>query len=715
MPARKIKYNPAFLSDEERILSFAAHQSELELILQVIRENTVSSNQHLMLIGPRGIGKTTLALRAAAELHRAEDLRSQWYPIVFGEESYQVSSPGTFWLEALLHLGQQTQEERWQRAYDDLRTEREDRLRERALGQLLDFADSQNKRLLLVVENLHMLLGDQLTEQDAWKLRDVLLNEKRIMVLGSATNRFDGIINYQKAFYELFRPLEIKPLTTEECRSFWVSVTGHTIDAQHIRPIEVLTGGNPRLLMIVASGDKQFSLSNLLEDLEQWLDDHTDYFKSFLDNLAVTERRAYLALAEIWDPATAREVAEKSGLGVNVASSLLKRLVDRGAVLSVDAVKRKNTYQVAERLYNIYYLMRRHGGSSNRVVAIVRFMSSFYATDELVKKTSSIAREACKLKPQERQVHFCAYRDVLRSLKNNGDRMELLKATPTLFFELNDAPAELKKAYAEEILHSKPSVSRDRVGSKTAKTDQPANEPPMASADDHWLELAEKAQSMLGQPEREQDIERLINEAFEAVANKPVCLVKLGEFFQEKFKRSDVAESAFRKAIALKPDFARAWGLLGQLLHKELKRFPEAEGAYRKAIELDPTSRLAWHTHATILCAEGKPTEAMESAQKYLQSGILLATDLPDAIDLFVDLAASGLARYTLSLLRDSPASKQLEPLIIGIRLFLKEEIIIATEILEVGKDVAKRIEERQRVFQTNHSSRLEMKNQLVA
>jgi Tfp pilus assembly protein PilF len=237
----------------------------------------------------------------------------------------------------------------------------------------------------------------------------------------------------------------------------------------------------------------------------------------------------------------------------------------------------------------------------------------------------------------------------------------------------------------------------------------------MASADDHWLELAEKAQSMLGQPEREQDIERLINEAFEAVANKPVCLVKLGEFFQEKFKRSDVAESAFRKAIALKPDFARAWGLLGQLLHKELKRFPEAEGAYRKAIELDPTSRLAWHTHATILCAEGKPTEAMESAQKYLQSGILLATDLPDAIDLFVDLAASGLARYTLSLLRDSPASKQLEPLIIGIRLFLKEEIIIATEILEVGKDVAKRIEERQRVFQTNHSSRLEMKNQLVA
>jgi hypothetical protein len=117
MSSRKIKYNPAFLSDQELINSFAVHQPDLDLILQSIRENSTQSNQHWMLIGPRGIGKTMLALRTAAEVRRDKDLQNRWYPIVFGEESYEVSSPGRFWLEALLHLGQQTEDERWQRAY----------------------------------------------------------------------------------------------------------------------------------------------------------------------------------------------------------------------------------------------------------------------------------------------------------------------------------------------------------------------------------------------------------------------------------------------------------------------------------------------------------------------------------------------------------------------------------------------------------------------
>ena len=59
-------------------------------------------------------------------------------------------------------------------------------LRDRALVQLLEFSTERGKRILLIVENLDMLLGDQLKGHDAWDLRHTLVNGARIMMLGTA-------------------------------------------------------------------------------------------------------------------------------------------------------------------------------------------------------------------------------------------------------------------------------------------------------------------------------------------------------------------------------------------------------------------------------------------------------------------------------------------------------------------------------------------------
>ena len=78
MGKKIVKYNPAFLSDSDLINSFVVRHTDLELVLQTIRENVTSSNQHLIVIGPRGIGKTTLALRAAVEVRKDDELCSKW-------------------------------------------------------------------------------------------------------------------------------------------------------------------------------------------------------------------------------------------------------------------------------------------------------------------------------------------------------------------------------------------------------------------------------------------------------------------------------------------------------------------------------------------------------------------------------------------------------------------------------------------------------------
>ena len=85
--ARAPKYNPGFLTDDELVASFCVRTTEFEMLVEVLRECTGSSNPHQIVIGPRGSGKTSLLLRVAAEVRRDGVLPARCFPIVFAEES----------------------------------------------------------------------------------------------------------------------------------------------------------------------------------------------------------------------------------------------------------------------------------------------------------------------------------------------------------------------------------------------------------------------------------------------------------------------------------------------------------------------------------------------------------------------------------------------------------------------------------------------------
>jgi len=925
MAKRIPKYNPAFLTGDELVEAFVVRYAELETIVQVIRENVGESNQHFLVIGPRGIGKTMLVLRVAEEVRRDKDLSERWYPLVFSEESYPVTSPGEFWLEALFHLGEQTDEERWKGTYKELMKEQDEiRLRERALAQLMDFADAQGKRILLVVENFNMLVGDQISDDDAWVVRKTLLNEGRVMLLASATSRFEQIDNEEKAMFELFRRIKLERLEGDECRALWTSITGEEITNERIRPIEILTGGSPRLVRIVSRFASKMSLKELMDDLMHLVDDHTEYFKRQLDYLPATERKVYLALAEIWDPATAKEVAKAARVGVSKASSLLGRLVERGAVVPADGEGRKKRYQVAERMYNIYYLMRRRGAPSRRVKAVVNFMVSFYGEEELATMAARIAEEACDLAAEMRVDHYCAYEGILERAASSETRYKLVEITPKGFFEMPDIPSSIKRLVEPEGREKDVSEILGRAGTlrEDAKTVGEAEElyrraieiaPQSAKAwgalglllhekleryDEaekayrraielkdgkyawgwahlglllheklEWYDEAEKAYrkaieldeksawgwAHLGlllheKLERYDEAEKAYRKAIELEPKVAWGHGKLGCLLHEKLERYDEAEKAYRKAIELDEKSAWAWAHLGLLLHEKLERYDEAEKAYRKAIELDeksvggwaglglllheklerykeaeeayrkgieldekyagvwwaalgllldeklgryddaeeayrkalevgPENRLvlqkltillltklerpseavelaqknlaqeaedagmrnsfAWafyqhgslellpeaekwaheavelkpedgyyrHTLASILCRLGKVQEALEQGRKYLEDTALVEKTVNEGIDLFVGLAARGVAKEALKILEESASCEVLEPLIVGLRMYLGEDVQVATEIMEIGKDVVKRIEEQRDELEAEEGS----------
>ena len=456
MAAPVRKYNPGFLTDDELVASFCIRTTEFEMLVEALRECTGPSNQHQIVIGPRGSGKTTLLLRVAAEARRDPALAARCFPIVFAEESYEVSTAGEFWLECLTLLAAHApggdDEPDLRRTADDLRTIRDDRtLADRCLGALLDFSDRHSQRLLLLVENLNMLFRD-MTDRDAgWRLRKVLQTEPRIILFASATSRFQEIDHPEHALYDLFRVRTLRPLDTSECETLWHAVAGLTPPTATIRSLEILTGGNPRLLAIVARFGAARSFRQLMADLLDLVDDHTEYFKSHLDSLAAQERRVYLALAALWKPATTREIAAQARLDTNICSSQLARLGAHGAVHVSGGSARRKQYYLTERLYNIYYLLRRQRGPDRLVEALIHFMESYYSPDDLkeiaASEFSGLVEDPDGLM---QPLYENALEELLASPKlvPHREELEAIRRDSTYKQEVQSAVGLMKKAHA---------------------------------------------------------------------------------------------------------------------------------------------------------------------------------------------------------------------------------------------------------------------------
>lgn len=73
---------------------------------------------------------------------------------------------------------------------------------------------------------------------------------------------------------------------------------------------------------------------------------------------------------------------------------------------------------------------------------------------------------------------------------------------------------------------------------------------------------------------------------------------------------------------------------------------------------------------------------------------------MSDSIYFFVYLAGVGYAQEALDILVGSPGEEFLEPLVVGLKLQLGEKaetMKVPIEVLEVGRDVQKRIEDWQK------------------
>ena len=230
-------------------------------------------------------------------------------------------------------------------------------------------------------------------------------------------------------------------------------VGGQPVTAGEVRPLEILTGGNPRLLVIVATFAGHRPFHQWMEDLVVLIDECTEYFRGHLDVLAKTERRVYLAVIDLWQPSTAAEVAARARMDIRTVSTMLGRLRERRAI-DIEDSGPKRLYSASERLYCLYYKLRRERDQAGLVRQLLQFMTAFYVPRASAASLYEFRQEAASipaLHPLLAEVlaessqsdgaqdhHLAVAMDLLRSLVAGfvPDSRTMLQASLTHVLEL---------------------------------------------------------------------------------------------------------------------------------------------------------------------------------------------------------------------------------------------------------------------------------------
>jgi tetratricopeptide (TPR) repeat protein len=395
-------YNQTLLGDDDFVANFVARHDVLDAILRRLRAiEPDDSGLHHILIGPRGMGKTSLLRRVGIAINRDPELAPRYIPLGFREEQYNVLTLGNFWRNCGESLAE------WAEAtgLDDLAAHLDAVLPTQAWASDEGSVEQFNaqlaklgRRAVLLVDNIDLILN-ALSDHDQWTLRRHLQARDGPIVIGAATHPLKQSADRQAAFHEFFQPYYLDPLAeqeTERCMRALAQRRGENgrhvlqvLDQQpeRLKTLHTLTGGNPRILALIYRLLESADSEAAMADLEILLDQVTPYYKARIEEYQTAQQRAVIdAIALHWDPITTADLSRATNILTTTLSPLLIKLRKDGLIEETPTSGTYSGHQLVERFLNIWYLMR-HGARRTRQKMrwLVAFLTSFYSKGDLVE------------------------------------------------------------------------------------------------------------------------------------------------------------------------------------------------------------------------------------------------------------------------------------------------------------------------------------------
>jgi len=391
-------YNPNLLSKEELVSNFVVRQRKFKKIFKDIKASKmIRPEQHLLIEGQRGMGKTTILLRLSYELENDPELNKWLIPVVFNEEQYDVNSLSGLW--ELLAKYLEDKDESFHGLFDEMdsnysRFEENEREYEKFIFLLLIRAlKREGKKLLLFIDNF----GEMFTklENESQRLREILMTCEYLRIIAASSIVSEAFFKYDEPLYEFFKIEKLNELTFEETKALLLKLGGTygenrvkeiiEKEPERIETLRRLTGGVTRTIVLLYEIFIDDETGNAFNDLESVLDRVTPLYKHRMDDLSPQLQKIVHTIALNWDAMPTREIAKKTRIPSGSVAAQLKKLAKSGLILEIKPEHTKNKlYIIRERFFNIWYLMRNgRKGDKNRVIWLARFFENWLNPKDL--------------------------------------------------------------------------------------------------------------------------------------------------------------------------------------------------------------------------------------------------------------------------------------------------------------------------------------------
>ena len=364
--------------------------------------------KHYLIQGQRGMGKTTLLLRLKYEVENSEELNKWLLPVFFSEESYDLTSLSGLWEKLLKFLDEEfsTGGSYYEHTEDFIDL---DDYEKRCFDYLIQILNSKQKKIILFFDNFGQLFLDNLKEKEKRRFREILLQCSNIRIIGASAIVLQDLHDYSQPFYEFFQIVHLEGLSKEETYQLIERLQEgceHKIDLKKnkgkIDTLAILTGGVIRTLMMVYEVLLDDQDGSALSDLEVILDQVTPLYKHRIEDLPIQQRRIVDVIAKRWDAISAKEIAadireDGKKVQTKLISAQLAQLEKNNVIEKKQTNTKNHLYQLKERFFNIWYLMRNGDRRDRRKVKwLTKFLEMWYDDEESIE--SFLERHILRLK-----------------------------------------------------------------------------------------------------------------------------------------------------------------------------------------------------------------------------------------------------------------------------------------------------------------------------